>query len=259
MIPEKNEHKGCSYLAESIRIQKALKKKRHLEPVESEGQLKKIEADVDFLLELREITRDKLARELHDGLTQTAATLAMRVNYARRLLENDRAAAVEELGKVERLTRLTAREIRYMIFSLRPVELESKGLGPALETMAEKLTELFDLHIHLSLDSKLLQRLEVNKMRLIYLLIEETIDLLRRKASPGKLWLSFRPGEEGLAVLEVLYDSTSVSTKIEDNRELDDLRDHAGVISAIVNVREDGPNSRGIQMLLPVDEICTEA
>lgn len=251
---------GINHLAVSIRLQKALRKKQIIRSKQLARQVRELEGDKNFLLEMRKITREKLARELHDGLTQTVATLAMRVNYSRRLLDTDQKAAIEELQKVEDLTRLTAKEIRYMIFTLHPVELESTGLGPALELMAEKVKELFDLQIHLSLDRDLINRVKQNKQRLMYLLIEEAIDLLRRKGETEELWLRLTCDEGDVALLEIESGVGSMiqGKMLEDNRELDELREHAKLVGGAVNIKVDSKNGGVIQVLLPLTEISSE-
>ena len=55
----------------------------------------------DLQKEIGELNRQKVVRQLHDGLTQTVSALAMRINYARRLIAVDPDAAGEELEKVE--------------------------------------------------------------------------------------------------------------------------------------------------------------
>jgi signal transduction histidine kinase len=86
----------------------------------------------DRMVEVQEEARKKLARDLHDGPTQSVSAIAMRVNMARRMLENDPQATSEELGRIEELTRRTTKEIRHMLFTLRPLVLESQGLTAAL-------------------------------------------------------------------------------------------------------------------------------
>ena len=49
------------------------------------------------LVEVQEEANKKLARDLHDGPTQAVAALAMRANFARRLMERDSKSAGEEL------------------------------------------------------------------------------------------------------------------------------------------------------------------
>jgi len=65
------------------------------------------------MVEVQEEARKKLARDLHDGPTQSVAAMAMRVNLARRMVERDPQAAVAELGKIEELARRTTKEIRH--------------------------------------------------------------------------------------------------------------------------------------------------
>ena len=85
----------------------------------------------------RKRARKKLARDLHDGPTQS---VAMRVNYTRRILAKDTSAAVKELEKIEDLARRTTKEIRHMLFTLRPLVLESQGLVPRWKPWPKKCT-----------------------------------------------------------------------------------------------------------------------
>ncbi len=66
----------------------------------------------------------KLAHRLHDGPTQAAAAIAMRVNFARRLMETNPQAALEELDKLEDLARETTREIRKIAKVLHAESIE---------------------------------------------------------------------------------------------------------------------------------------
>src|SRR5512140_3158149 len=106
-----------------------------------------LEQEKERMLEIQEDARKKLARDLHDGPTQSVAAIAMRVNFARRLMERDAKAAAEELFKIEDLARHTTKEIRHMLFTLRPLILESSGLTAALEAMAEKMHETYSQNV----------------------------------------------------------------------------------------------------------------
>ena len=58
-----------------------------------------LKTEKERMVEVQENSHKKLARELHDGPTQTVAAIAIRVNFARRLMDKDPKAAVEELTK----------------------------------------------------------------------------------------------------------------------------------------------------------------
>ena len=47
-------------------------------------------------MEIEEEARNRLARDLHDGPTQSIAAIAMRVNFAKRLFEKDPVSASQE-------------------------------------------------------------------------------------------------------------------------------------------------------------------
>ncbi len=85
-----------------------------------------LEQEKERIMEIEEEARNRLARDLHDGPTQSIAAIAMRVNFAKRLFEKDPDAASQELDKVENLARRTTKEIRHMLFTLRPLILESQ-------------------------------------------------------------------------------------------------------------------------------------
>ena len=89
------------------------------------------------MVDVQEETRKKLARDLHDGPTQSVAAIAMRINLTRRMLKKDVKMADDELVKIEELALRTTKEVRHMLFTLRPLILESQGLTAALEAMAE--------------------------------------------------------------------------------------------------------------------------
>ena len=72
-----------------------------------------LEQEKERMTEIQEEARKKLARDLHDGPTQSIAAIAMRTNFARRLMERDPKAAADELFRVEDLARRTTKEIRH--------------------------------------------------------------------------------------------------------------------------------------------------
>src|SRR5690606_1287600 len=79
------------------------------------------------IVEVEEDARKKLARDLHDGPTQSVAVIAMRMNHIKRIILDSPQQAIEEAGKVEDLARKTTKEIRHMLFTLRPLILETQG------------------------------------------------------------------------------------------------------------------------------------
>ncbi len=94
------------------------------------------------ILEKEAEARKKLARDLHDGPTQSIAAIVMRLNFIKMVIEKgDTTKAYDELEKVEEIAQRTTQEIRTMLFAMRPVILETQGLVPALNQYADRLTD----------------------------------------------------------------------------------------------------------------------
>ncbi|HUF37042.1 MAG TPA: GAF domain-containing sensor histidine kinase [Anaerolineales bacterium] len=83
--------------------------------------------------------RQKLARELHDSVSQALYGIALGARTARILLERDPAAVDEPLDYIASLAEAGLAEMRALIFELRPESLQAEGLVAALTKRAEAM------------------------------------------------------------------------------------------------------------------------
>jgi signal transduction histidine kinase len=96
--------------------------------------------------------RNRLARELHDAMTQNLFSLSLTAQAAGGLVRTDPARAEAEIDHVGRLARETQAELRSLIFELRPPRLEADGLvatiGKDLEVLGRAHGLKADLRVH---------------------------------------------------------------------------------------------------------------
>ncbi|HLW01377.1 MAG TPA: GAF domain-containing sensor histidine kinase [Ktedonobacterales bacterium] len=88
------------------------------------------------LLLAREEERRRLARELHDSVSQALYGISLGAHTARKALERDPAQVAEPLDYVLSLAEAGLAEMRALIFELRPESLEQEGLVAALTKQA---------------------------------------------------------------------------------------------------------------------------
>jgi signal transduction histidine kinase len=146
----------------------------------------------DRLVEVEEQARKKLAADLHDGPIQATAAIAMRVNYARRLLQRRPEVTSEELFEIEELARRATKEMRHMLFTLRPLVLETQGLAVALNQLAEKTRETFNQEILLEIEPTSADKLDINRQGVLFNLVEEAIGNARKHAKAAHVWVRMR-------------------------------------------------------------------
>jgi signal transduction histidine kinase len=213
--------------------------------------------DIEFQLELHKEMRRKTARELHDGLTQVVAALAMRANFAGRMMEVDSDATAEELKKVEELARVTTKEIRQMIFALRPSEINSLGLKSAVESMASKMGNLFSLEVTLQFDQDVESSITMNRQMVIYSLIEEAVNIIRKNGGAEQIEVRLREIEDEFLLLEIveLGQGRSQSELDQLSGESESMQATADLIKATVQVDTNQENGRCIRFFIPRPEV----
>jgi signal transduction histidine kinase len=77
--------------------------------------------------------RNRLARELHDSVTQSLFSVTLLSEAALNLLDRDAGKARERLERASELAQGALAEMRALIFQLRPMTLQEEGLLSALK------------------------------------------------------------------------------------------------------------------------------
>ena len=213
------------------------------------------------MVEVQEETRKKLARDLHDGPTQSVAAMAMRINIARRMMSKDTKMALEELVKIEELAHRTTKEIRHMLFTLRPLILESQGLTAALEAMAEKMRETFGQNVLINVDENLLENMEMGKQGVIFYIIEEATNNARKHANALHIWVRLRSFETGIALLEIEddgmgFDVESIHKSYDKRGSLGmvNLRERSELVNGLLNIDSAPGKGTRVQVYIPLTE-----
>lgn len=85
------------------------------------------------IIEAQEDERLRLARDIHDGPAQSLANVIVKAELCERLIELDKDRAKTELNNLKDIIRLTLKDVRKIIYDLRPMSLDDLGLIPTLE------------------------------------------------------------------------------------------------------------------------------
>lgn len=211
------------------------------------------------MIEVHEEARKKLARDLHDGPTQSVAALAMRLNIARRMLGQDVNAAAEEINRIEELALRTTKEIRHMLFTLRPLILESEGLKAALKSMSDKMSETFSQNVIIDVDDEIIRQMEMGKQGVVFYIIEEAVGNARKHASAANIWVRLRPFQPSVALLEVEDDGVGFDLAAVDQAYdrrsslgLVNLRERSELVNGILDIQSTIGKGTKVSVYLPL-------
>ncbi|MEJ5202399.1 MAG: histidine kinase, partial [Anaerolineales bacterium] len=83
--------------------------------------------------EIQEEERYRIARELHDGVAPSLASLNIRLQTMRKQLDREKHPAMGEVEELAQQVQANIQDIRRLIYDLRPTALDEIGLIPALQ------------------------------------------------------------------------------------------------------------------------------
>jgi signal transduction histidine kinase len=211
----------------------------------------------DRIVEVEEEARKKLARDLHDGPTQNVAAIAMRMNIIYRMLERTPDDVPTELKKVEELARRTTKEIRHMLFTLRPLVLENQGLTAALNQLAEKMKETHDQAVRVQVNREAEQVLDSHQQGVIFYIVEEAVGNARKHAQASLISVTVGKQEDVVVVQisdnGVGFDTSAVEANYDQRGSLGmvNLRERTELLGGTLRIESASGRGTTVRVLIP--------
>lgn len=145
--------------------------------------------------------RNRIAREIHDGIAQALAFMALKLDLSEHLLQTDLERATEELQQVKETLRGQIREVRRSIFALRPIDLERYGFLESVRRYASAFAEQAGFRVRLNLPEKL--ELSQASELVFFRVLQEALANAAKHGRPGLVQIKLTSlGERG-GVLEI--------------------------------------------------------
>ncbi len=133
--------------------------------------------------------RQRLARELHDAVSQQLFAISMMTSAVRETVEEQPSKAGNQIKAIERMASEAQSEMRALLLHLRPTHLEGKKLKEGVDNLLEELQTKYELSIRWQVEeiTGLSKGIEDHLFRIIQEAISNT--LRHAKASSIELLL----------------------------------------------------------------------
>jgi signal transduction histidine kinase len=106
---------------------------------ELRANVQELRASRARIVESADAARRRIERDLHDGAQQQLVTLALNLRLARTRVDRDPAVAGEVLDAAGEELEGAIRSLRELARGIHPAVLSDRGLGPALEALAQRM------------------------------------------------------------------------------------------------------------------------
>lgn len=139
--------------------------------------------------------RQKLARELHDSVSQALYGIALGARTARTLLDQNPDRLHDPLDYVLTLAEGALDEMRALIFELRPESLAEEGLVAALEKQAAALRARKQIEVMTTLTAE--PSIPLEAKHALYRIAQEALHNIGKHARASRVVLSLQqPGDD---------------------------------------------------------------
>jgi two-component system NarL family sensor kinase len=168
----------------------------------------KLKALTQRVFDAQEEERGRVARELHDGISQILVGVRYALDSARRRFAKGDAAAGETLDRGIRHLSSAIQEVRRISRDLRPGVLDDLGLGPALKALTDEFAKRTGIETRFE-TVVFRNRLDNDAKNALYRIAQEALTNVERHSGATRVEVDLR-GHVGGATLRITDNGTGI-------------------------------------------------
>ena len=205
--------------------------------------------------------RNRIAKDMHDGLAQSLFSLVLNLQVCRKKIDDDPQSVKEKMGEMQTVASQGMAELRRYIYDLRPKNLEDMGLIGAIGFHLEEINKLNGSTGRLRTYGKR-RNLSPRAESAIYRVVQEATNNIVKHAKVDSFTVSLKYQEDRV---ELIIRDKGQGFNVESALAAAKNRKTFGLMSMRERIVEQGgelgidsgPNGgTEIRVSLPVEEIC---
>jgi len=150
---------------------------------------------------IQETERQRIARDMHDGINQLLIGAMLELKSARaRLVAGDVDIADESLSNVQTVLREVEAEIQRVVYDLRPPTLDELGFVPALKSYMQDFRQYTGLASLLTIEGQVVRLPEKSEVS-IYRMLQEALQNVYQHAAATHVDVIIRFTDEALHLI----------------------------------------------------------
>jgi signal transduction histidine kinase len=200
--------------------------------------------------------RNRLARDLHDSVSQELFSLSMLAAASRRLIEKKPEVAAQQLDEIQQMAQRALQETRSLIFALRPAALDDRGLAPAVRDLAAAARERQGLQVDLTINGE--RRLPIEHQQALFRIVQEALANVARHSGvrEARVALCYDDGRVSLTVRDLGRGFSPSAPRSARSIGLDSMAERAAALGGTFAVESAPGRGTTVIVTIPVaDEI----
>jgi signal transduction histidine kinase len=160
--------------------------------------------------------RQRLARELHDSVTQLIYSQVLYAGAGLKVLSNgDTQLSQQYLSRIHQVARQALKEMRLLVYELRPKDFLEDGLAGALQRRLDSVERRSEINAQLVVQGQI-DLDEAAEIALYYIAMEALNNILKHSAATSVFILLWGDGDK--VTLEVADDGCGFNLEKMENQ-----------------------------------------
>ena len=197
--------------------------------------------------------RNRLAREIHDGLGHYLTSINIQLKAAQAVLKENPEMAQEAMNKAEYLTQEALTDIRRSVSSLRADQPSLGKVSDALRVLIPESSETISYQFEVSGDEVELPP-SINWM--FYRAAQETLTNIRKHADATSVEVNLAYDAQGATL--TVKDNGRGTNSVDGGFGIAGLRERVQILGGVINVDTAPGNGFSIQISVPYPPECCD-
>ncbi|MGD8555613.1 MAG: two-component regulator propeller domain-containing protein, partial [Anaerolineales bacterium] len=193
--------------------------------------------------------RSRLARDLHDSVTQSIYSSTLLAEAGQRSA-NDAEKARGTFQRLGEITRQALKEMRLLVYELRPPELEQAGLAGALQARLDAVERRAGVDARLVVYDDF--SIEGVGEQALYFVAQEALNNALKHAAPTLVEVRLELGDDGERILRVRDDGLGFDpAKVKGGLGLRSIEERAAALGGTVEIKTARNEGTEIRVTIP--------
>lgn len=218
----------------------------------------RVEQLLSKVIVAQEEERKWIAGEIHDSIAQSMVGILTKVQTSQSLLTVSPEKVPSELEELRKIVAESVREVRQIIFNLRPTSLDDLGLVASLENLIKRIEREQAIEIELIVNERD-RRVPPILETVAFRIVQEALNNVKKHSKAKKAWIElyFEPVKLSIKIVDngQGFKWSEISQKFKDGESfgLFSMKERAQLVGGSVDISSNENKGTTVSVQIPIE------